>query len=192
MWNYLWSFISLNVAEPLQSWSRMWVQMIPLLPQVLFFLHFKKHSCFYLLRIVNFSVCHLSGQVELTENRSLENKDGVLCQQKFKIGSPSASRLEVKMDLLSANLEWGCFAGTGSSQNKPACEFSPREDCGGLWSRLHLAGQKSALVMPGTGGPGAAVPPPRTSSESRCLIQIIVMNCSALEVERTQLMEEGG
>lgn len=66
--------------------------MILLLPQVLFFLHFKKHSCFCLLRIVNFSICHLSGQVELTENRSLENKDGVLYQQKFKIGSPILHR----------------------------------------------------------------------------------------------------
>ncbi|KAI5270928.1 Ef-Hand Calcium-Binding Domain-Containing Protein 6 [Manis pentadactyla] len=95
------------------------------------------------------------------------------------------------MDSLSANQEWGCFAGTGSFQNKSACEFPPHEACGGLWSRLHPARQKSALVMPGTGGPGAAVPPPRTSSESQCRIQIIVMNCSALEVERTQLMEEG-
>lgn len=64
--------------------------MLLLLTQVFFFLCFK--ACFYLLWSINFCICHLSGQIELTGNRSLKNKGGILYEQKFKLSHPSASR----------------------------------------------------------------------------------------------------
>lgn len=77
-----------------------------------FFLCFK--ACFYLLRSVNVSVCHLWGQIELTGNRSVKNKDGILYQQKFKFKYPQCIRVQGGQMDCRASQEWGHFGCAGS------------------------------------------------------------------------------
>lgn len=131
--------------------------MLLLLTQVFFFLCFK--ACFYLLWSINFCICHLLGQIELTGNRSWKNKGGILYEQKFKFSHSSASRSRWGNGL-SSQPQMGTFSCCWGFLGKARLHVSSSWDCG---PPSHVRPAALQRKVPETGGPAAHFPQMRTS-----------------------------
>lgn len=159
--------------------------MLLLLTQVFFVLCFK--ACFYLLWSINFCICHLSGQIELTGNRSLKHKGGILYEQKFKLSHPRASRSRWGNGL-SSQPRMGTLSCCWGFLDKDRLHVSPSWD-GGLPSHVRPATLQRKVPETRSRGP---FPTDEDFWIWQCHTQISVVNHCALKVEKTQVAEEGG
>lgn len=142
-----------------------------LLMQAFFFLCFRARFC--LLRSVNIHTCHLSGQTQLTGNRSLKNRD-VLYQQMLKPSATSAwgGRL--------SSQEWGCLSAAGPSWTGTACRAHSPETVGtAVRSTSSHAGRKGPTLRPLSHTGGLLSPAQRQT-------QVIVTSRCAGRTVRTQ------